>query len=175
MLFLQKLLLASHAVLMSQLQIENFWQPWLIYKHSTPTLLLLCLLIKLMDPEIQTSVLHSESILQGRNPAERCSQTKSSGGQVSCQSIPSPAGSLKKELLDCHVILISQNKIIFIGCRQCWVEEMKQALLICLFIILEALTCILLIIVTWLCLNMFFDPGRHQNQQQVRNPIGATY
>ena len=112
MLFLQKLLLASHAVLMSQLQIENFWQPWLIYKHSTPTLLLLCLLIKLMDPEIQTSVLHSESILQGRNPAERCSQTKRRG-QVSCQSILSPAGSLKKELFDCHVMLIIQNKFIF--------------------------------------------------------------
>ena len=81
------------------LQFVNYWQPCLMEKHSTPTLLLFCLPINLMDPQIETSVPHSQSILQGRNPAERCSQTKSSGGQVSCQSIPSPAGSLKKNCL----------------------------------------------------------------------------
>ena len=160
------------------LQFVNYWQPCLMEKHSTPTLLLLCLPINLMDPQIQTSVPHSQSILQGRNPAERCSQTKSSGGQVSCQSILSPAGSLKKKNFDCHVMLIIQNKFIFTKCRQCWVEEMKQAFLVCLFIILDTVTCILIIIVTWLCLNMsqiFFDPGRHQNQQQVCNPKRETY
>ena len=42
-------------------------------------------------------------------------------------------------------MLIIQNKFIFTDCRQCWFEELKQAFLVCLFIILDALTCILII------------------------------